>query len=166
MVVVTNGSFPDRDTWKRVSEIAQIKVSVHDWKNIEAYKNKFLGTNAWFRNHDTEKPQMNLYNRGGYLWDAEEKTTRMCHFPFYKLFIDTDGSYLRCEADWSHKSKNQFNIFNMPIDKYFVEIMEKDRKMMNDSQGRQNFESCKNCDINGILTGLKFVEFWRNINEG
>ena len=166
LVVVSNGILNKPELWERLSKFAQIKISVHHWDQIDWYKDKFKNTNAWFRNHDIVNPQMNLYNRGGYLWEPKEKTTRMCNFPFYKLFIDVDGSYLQCEADWAHKSKNQYNIYNTSIEEYFVDIMELDRQMMISKGGRQNFSSCANCDIDGTLTGQKFVDFWklRNAN--
>ena len=107
---------------------------------------------------------MNLYNRGGYLWKPQTKIVRMCNFPFYKIFIDTNGDYLRCEADWSHKSRRQYNINNMSIKDYFVDVLENDRVLMLKSSGRQNFDSCKNCDIQGTLTGQKFINFWKENN--
>jgi len=40
-VLVTNGTMFDNAVWKRISELCQIKVSVHDWKNVEQYRYRF-----------------------------------------------------------------------------------------------------------------------------
>ena len=165
LVLVTNGSL-NKEELEEISSLAQIKVSVHNIKQIDFFKEKFKNTNAWFRNHDIVNPEMNIYNRGGYLWKPKERIIRPCNFPFYKLFIDVDGYYLRCEADWSHRSKKINNIFNTPIKKFFVEELEEDRKLMLSPEGRQSFSSCKDCDIQGTLTGQKFIDFWKGNHNG
>ena len=163
--IITNGKLLDKNTWERIDKIAQIKVSVHDWNNIEYYKEKFKNTNAWFRNHDVVNPQMNLYNRGGYLGKPLIQIKNPCYLPWYWLFIDTDGKYLYCASDWEHISEGSFNIYNTHIKDFFLDIMEPIREKMDSIGGRQNLEHCKNCDMNGMMMGLKFVEFWRN-NRG
>lgn len=163
IVVVSNGQAPKED-WEDITKIAQIKISVHDWENIEKYKEKFKNTNAWFRNHDAINPKMNIYNRGGYLWEPKERTERICNLPFYKIFIDSDGSYLSCEADWQRKSGNSsFNVKSITIKEFFINNLRDTRKRMLSKGGRQNLESCKFCDIQGDLTGLKFREYWEGI---
>lgn len=164
VVLVSNGTLLKSSVWNEITNKCQIKISVHDWSKIDVFKDKFKDTNAWFRNHDTINPQMNLYNRGGYLWKPQTKIIRMCNFPFYKIFIDTNGDYLRCEADWSHKSRRQYNINNTSIKDYFVNALEEDRTLMLKPSGRQNFDSCKTCDIQGTLTGQKFINFWKENN--
>lgn len=161
IVLVSNGLYGAPEMWERLSKFSQIKISVHYWDELYWYKDKFKNTNAWFRNHDIVSPQMNIYNRAGALGKGE-KVFRPCHLPYYKIFIDTDGTYLRCEADWSRKSNRGHNIFNVSIENYFAKHLEQDRILM--SQGieyRQNFESCEYCDINGTMTGKKFVDFWK-----
>lgn len=159
--VITNGRTLDRETWKRICDKVQVKISVHDWDNLEYYKEKFADTNVWFRNHDVNNPQMNLYNRAGYMSEPEEKIYRQCYLMFYKVTIDTDGNYYQCEADWARKSKSNYNLFNTTIFDYFTKIVNEKRKLMLTENGRQNFECCKTCDINGLLVGEKFVRFWK-----
>lgn len=165
IVVVSNGSIRKEESWERISKFAQLKISVHYWDQIDWYRERFKNTNAIFRNHDVINPQMNIYNRGGMLWEPKDPTTRMCNLPFYKVFIDTDGTYLTCEADWNHKSITKYyNIKNSKIDEYFVNYLEPVREKMCQEGGRQNLNCCKDCDIQGTLTGQKFVDFWRNRN--
>lgn len=166
MVVVSNGQAPQED-WEELTKIAQIKISVHDWNNIDKYKDKFKNTNAWFRNHDIVNPKMNIYNRGGLLWKPTERTTRICNLPFYKIFIDSDGSYLSCEADWNRKSASEgYNIRNIPIRTYFTDTLKARRSLMLSEQGRQNLAACQYCDIQGDLTGTKFKEYWEGKMKG
>ena len=160
IVIVSNG-FPRPSTeWEELSKFAQIKISVHYWDQLAWYKEKFKNTNAWFRNHDIKNPEMNLYNRAGALGTVNPKLD-ICNYPFYKIFIDTDGTYLRCEADWARKSSRNYTIYNTSIDKYFTEVLEEDRYRMLENPYRQNFESCKYCDITGTLTGTKFINYWK-----
>lgn len=161
-LIITNGTQLEKADWDYLTTISQIKVSVHHWQELDYYKEKFKDTNAWYRNHDMDNPQINLYNRGGYLGKPLEKTNRICHLPFYKVFIDTDGKYLQCEADWEHQSENELSIYNTRIKDYYLNVLEKKRELMVTEKGRQNFTCCEYCDINGTMAGLKFVEYWND----
>ena len=161
VVLVTNGILLDASTWKNISAFCQIKVSVHDWKNKDYFEKKFNGTNAWLRNHDVENPQMYLYNRAGFLNVPETQIETPCNYPFYKVMIDADGTYAICEADWKRKSNTDYTVFDCSIKDYFVNRLESKRSLMLSEKGRQNCESCKNCDIIGTLVGRKFVDFWK-----
>lgn len=138
-----------------------MKVSVHDWSKIEFFKEKFKNTNAVLRNHDIKTPEMNLYNRGGYLSKPVEKIEKICNYLFYKIMVDIDGHYMQCEADWEKKSKTDYSLFDMPIDKYFLSL-DRERDKMLKIGHRQNCEACVFCDINGTMAGDKFVEFYIN----
>lgn len=161
VVLVTNGLLLDAKTWEHISTLCQIKVSVHDWKNKAQFEQKFKNTNAWLRNHDVENPQMYLYNRAGFLNVPESRIETPCHYPFYKVMVDSDGTYAICEADWKRKSNTAYTVFDCSIEEYFVNKLDEKREAMICSQGRQNCESCKTCDIIGTLVGSKFVEFWK-----
>ena len=159
--LLTNGKLLDKETWNRLDKIGQIKVSVHDWKNLDYYKEKFSDTKAWFRNHDAENPQMNLFNRGGYLGKPVVQIERICHLPFYWVFIDANGKYLQCSNDWERISESSLDIYNTPIKDFFLYSLEEVRKNMMKQGGRQNLSFCKNCDINGTLIGEKFIQKWK-----
>lgn len=162
VVLVTNGTLLSKAQIARLSPICQIKVSVHDWSKIDAFKEKFKESNAIFRNHDPRNPQMNLYNRGGCLSKPQSKLETMCYYPFYKLMVDIDGHYMQCEADWAKKSKTPFSLFETPIDEYFCLNASKGRELMLQPGHRQNLSLCQDCDINGMLAGEKFVDFYIN----
>lgn len=167
--LVTNGSY-NSDLWEYISNNypnVLLKVSVHEWDKFEEYKERFKNCKrVVFRNHDMKKPNMNLYNRAGNVPLNEKPTTRMCNYPFYKLMIDIDGSYLCCEADWTGSSKTNNNVFNLDITDYFLNILSKNRIEMLKEGGRQNITSnicCKKCSINGMLCGSKFVDYFKNL---
>jgi len=164
--VITNGRTHTSKYWKEICSKVQVKISVHDWENLEYYKKKFKNTNVWLRNHDIKNPEMNLYNRAGYMNKPKRRIKRPCYLMFYKVTIDTDGSYYQCEADWARKSNSLDNIYSCSIKNYFdSEFVNKKRAKMLEKEGRQGFECCKNCDINGLLVGEKFVEFWKKKNQ-
>lgn len=160
VVLVTNGSQFSNQTWKNISQLCQIKVSIHDWANRQTYFDRFSGSNAVFRNHDMHNPQMNIYNRAGCMHKIENNNDlalRRCNYPFYKTMIDVDGSYLICEADWTTHSKTSINVFNTCIADYFCNDLSKYRRLMN--TGRNNIDCCKECNIDGQLIGNKFVDY-------
>jgi organic radical activating enzyme len=169
--LVTNGSY-NSDLWEYISNNypnVLLKVSVHEWDKFEEYRERFKNCNrVIFRNHDMKNPNMNLYNRAGNVPLDEKPTTRMCHYPFYKLMVDIDGSYLCCEADWTGSSKTNNNVFNLDITDYFLNILSKNRIEMLKEGGRQNITSnicCKKCSINGMLCGSKFVDYFKNLKN-
>lgn len=162
VVLVTNGDIITREDAIELSKYCQIKVSVHNWNNKEYYFNKFKDTNIIFRNHDSNNPEdMYMYNRAGFLKFDNKKYNTICHYPFYKLFIDVNGDYLQCDADWSHLSKSNYNIFNTNIEYYFVNILEENREKMLLPNGRQNIRCCKECNIIGTLIGKNIINWWK-----
>ena len=161
VVLVTNGLVLDKSTYEYISKLCQIKVSVHDWSRKIEFDEKFKNTNAWLRNHDVKNPQMYLYNRAGFLNVPEQKITNICHYPFYKVMIDTDGTYAICEADWKRKSNTDYTLFDCDIKDYFENKLNESRELMLKQNGRQNCQACKHCDIIGTLVGSKFVEFYK-----
>ena len=159
VVLVTNGIPLSSASIKHISALCQIKVSVHNWNNKQWYFDKFAETNAIFRNHDMENPQMNLYNRAGAISSDFKPLMTICNYPFYKMMIDVDGTYRICEADWLNKTKSNYTVFEVPIDQHFIFKAKQYREKMLMPYHRQNIECCKMCNINGCLAGNKFKEF-------
>jgi len=62
---------------------------------------------------------MNIYNRAGNIISKTDKIIHKCNYPFYKIMIDSDGKYKRCEADWNSETKTNYSIFNCSILNYF-----------------------------------------------
>lgn len=162
VILVTNGTFLCREDFQILSNFCTLKVSIHDWKNLRKYEEKFNGINAIFRNHDMLNPQMNLYNRGGYL-NTNIKSGK-CNYPFYKIMIDVDGTYRICEADWKNISRTIFSIYDIKIKDYFVQYLNVYRQKMLLSKARLNVQPCCSCDIDGQLIGNKFIDFWKKTN--
>lgn len=158
-VLVTNGTMFSNQEWFSISQLCQIKVSIHDWTNREKYFKRFAGTNAIFRNHDMLNPQMNIYNRAGQMTDIKNcnDISKRCNYPFYKIMVDVDGTYLICEADWLSISKTTANVTNISVHEYFCNNLQKIRKMM--MNGRNNIKCCINCNINGQMIGNNFVDY-------
>lgn len=165
VVLVTNGE--TKQEWRELSKLCQIKVSVHDWKNKSQYEEVLKDTKAIFRNHDAENPDLTqFYNRAGNIFDADSsKENRPCFYPFFKVFIDTDGSYLQCESDWKRETRQEtLNILNYPIQDYFL-YYRPGRKESVKTGRHCNSKICKRCNINGDMYGKKFVDFFQKENE-
>ena len=105
-------------------------MSIHDISKKQWFEDKFKGTNAIFRNHDINNPQMNLYNRAGNVSKAEVAIQHKCNYPFYKTMVDIDGTYALCEADWSSVTNTSYTLFEVPIDKYFCNSLNEIRTKM------------------------------------
>ena len=84
-----------------------------------------------------------------------------CSYPFYQFHIETDGTYSPCGHNWNI-IKEKYNVKNTSIEDYFSNILEKYRlKLVNGN--RHGLEYCNKCDVNGILMGKKYIDFWRNL---
>lgn len=158
--IATNGMLLTHDDWQEIADVCEVNVSVHDWNQLKYYKNKFKDTKAALKNHDEINPEMNLYNRAGYMYKPKETTNNQCNLIYYQITIDTDGTYTMCAADWARKSQTEMNIFNTPIKEYFINKMYEKKKLM--LEGRQSIDMCRYCDINGLMIGDKFKEYFKN----
>ena len=113
---------------------------------------------AIVRDCDPDSPgyELTLTNRGGYIKD-EVKNRGLCTIPFYKMFVDYDGSYLLCCDDWLRKSKTEgWNVFDMSIDEYFYDKLQA-KKCELATLGRVS-EPCSMCTANGKLMGVNYVK--------
>ena len=106
-----------------------------------------------------------LNNRGGTLLDCNPldfiesdrfPLKRSCNYPFYKLFIDWDGSVLSCSNDWFRKS-----VIGNVLDKDLSEIWfsskqnELRRQLLREDR---SCELCNRCDVDGSLFGESSVD--------
>ena len=156
--VISNGVTEGFD-FQELGKHCRLIISKHD-------KNAWLDVgDAIVRDCDPSSPgfDMKLTNRGGWL-KAEEKNRGICSIPFYKMFIDYDGSYLLCCDDWLRKSRVKgWNIFEMGIDEYFYDKL-RTRKQELATCGRVS-EPCSRCTANGKVMGMNYVKAWREANE-
>ena len=81
---------------------------------------------------------------------------RKCNYPFYKLFIDWDGSVLSCSNDWFRKS-----VIGNVLDQDICHIWFSSKQNELRSrllQGNRNRELCSRCDVDGSLFGQTSVD--------
>ena len=103
--------------------------------------------------------EYNYTNRGGIMYPTEP-LQKPCYLPFYKAFIDWDGTVRLCCNDWQR-------------DHFFNNIMAADfssiwmgnelsyvRRELNNSN-RKNITACSKCDINGQQIGKESVQLWQ-----
>lgn len=115
----------------------------------------------FFRAHNKDSKDFKITNRAGYIDNSTCKNK--CYYPFYKIFIDYDGSYLLCQDDWHRRSFNTGkNIGNISILEYFIEdkFLNKIRSDMIEKDTRSG-KICKLCNANGIAMGEKAYEFFK-----
>ena len=94
--------------------------------------------------------------------DFGEIQTCCCNYPFYKMMIDIDGSYLLCSEDWKRVTKkSENNVHTKSIKEYFIDYL-KDIKKELITNGRSNLTPCNKCSMNGLLMGGKMVEYFKS----
>lgn len=107
-----------------------------------------------------------LSNRGGSVEIREAGVTRLseplkrrCHYPFYMVMVDYDGSLLLCPHDWGKKlvigNLNQDRI----VDLWDGDAMQQVRKRL--AAADRDFAPCDVCDVDGTLMGARHFQAWR-----
>lgn len=149
--VISNGMTEGFD-YGRLGEMCRLIISQHD-KNAEL---KIGNARCIIRDCTPGSHDLKLTNRGGAL-GGDKKNRGLCTFPFYKIFVDYDGSYLLCPDDWLRKSREEgCDIFHLSLRNYFCDVLqEKKRELI--EQGRIA-EPCISCTANGQVMGNHFVE--------
>lgn len=160
--LLTNG-MPNVNYRKIEKMGIKILVSVHDNNSIGYLQEKFKNTSAILRDHDPQSlfTELKITNRAGYM-DSGEIQTGCCNYPFYKMMIDIDGSYLLCPEDWNRVTKkSENNVHTKSIKEYFIDYL-KDIKKELITNGRSNLTPCSKCSMNGSLMGGKMVEYFKS----
>ncbi len=113
-----------------------------------------------FRMHwgDFEKHGLILNNRSGVIdWigiedsDVEALKGKVCHYPFYKMFVDWNGDVLFCSNDWGREHVVG-NLMQQSLhDVWFSKPMNKIRKRL--MKGDRSHSPCNTCSVNGTLFG-------------
>ena len=89
-----------------------------------------------------------------------EPLKQPCHYPFYKVLIDNDGSVLMCSNDWKKEkimgNIKEDSIINIWSNHKFLELR---KKLCNSDR---NHSPCNVCDVNGTLNGQKSFERWKS----
>lgn len=116
------------------------------------------------RNHyDTGDVDFQSYgynNRGGSLYESNEKQNRPCYLPSYKMFVDWNGDVLLCCNDWFRKTKLFGNIHICDVTKIWnCEYFINHRKDLIEGK-RSKYSACAGCDVDGVKYGIDSVNLW------
>ena len=102
---------------------------------------------------------VSLKNNVFELKPLKEPLSQPCHYPFYKVLIDYDGSVLMCSNDWK-KERIMGNICNESL----IDIWKSDFFIST----RKNFINCDRshkpcnvCDVEGTLNGESAFIKWK-----
>lgn len=160
--LLTNG-IPDID-YKKIDKMGiKILLSVHNNDKLEYFYKKFKNIPVIFRDHDPQSlfNELKITNRAGYM-DSGEIQSCCCNYPFYKMMIDIDGSYLLCPEDWDRETKkDEINIYHKSISDYFLNYL-LPTKLELIKNGRSNLNPCNKCSMNGTLMGGNTVEYFKS----
>ena len=103
---------------------------------------------------------VSLKNNVFELKPLKEPLSQPCHYPFYKVLIDYDGSVLMCSNDWKKElimgNLNSDSLVKIWSNNKFISL----RKKLCESN--RNHAPCNVCDVNGTLNGKKSFEKWKN----
>lgn len=108
-----------------------------------------------FLNSDNLKSKF-INNRGGAMY-KECIALNTCNYPFYSLYIDTNGDIQYCPHDWYKKL-----VFANIRDKKLIDAWNKKtehRKMMLRNE-RQKIDPCKYCNVDGCRIGNSKRKFF------
>lgn len=106
--------------------------------------------------------QYGYNNRGGALFE-QPTIQQKCYLPFYKAFLDWDGSVRLCCNDWFRLQDSFGNIYNST----FSDIWNSDsfiqvRKHL--AQGaRKNLSACAKCNTRGTRAGVDSFDAWSKV---
>ncbi len=91
--------------------------------------------------------------------DNSVSKTNPCFYPFYNIFVDSNGDIIACCHDWG-KKKIFGNIYKESIlDIWFSKEYKVFRKLM--FQKPRAIEPCNNCDVDGTLYGAEAFSDWK-----
>ena len=125
-----------------------------------------------FRMHwgDFEKHGLILNNRSGVIdWvgiedsDVESLKGKVCHYPFYKMFVDWNGDVLFCSNDWGREHVVG-NLMQQSLhDVWFSKPMTKIRKRL--MKGDRSHSPCNKCSVDGSLFGKPSFDLIKDYYE-
>lgn len=89
----------------------------------------------------------------------EDPLRKRCHYPFYEMMVDYDGSVPLCPHDWGKKlvvgDLNRQSIQEV----WNSHIMKRVR--MNLASNSRDFPPCNTCDVDGTLIGQGHFDQWQ-----
>ena len=111
-----------------------------------------------------------LNNRSGVMdWVGVEDDTienlkgKVCHYPFYKMFVDWNGDVLFCSNDWGREHVVG-NLLTMTLHQvWFSKPMNKIRKKL--MKGDRSMSPCNKCSVDGSLFGKQSFDIIKEYYE-
>lgn len=176
--ISSNGDILTEDVILKLydSGITKIMVNLYDGEyQVEKFENLFsklnISKNLYILRHNychnDDKFRLILNNRSGMSKNVEVlgKLPMMveCYFPFYKMFIDWDGSLGLCQNDWGRKSdisKSLLNINTHSIHEMWMsDEMNKYRRLL--LKKDRSISPCRLCNTHGTLIGEQQFEYFK-----
>lgn len=174
--ILTNG-IADYNYNRLLKYGVKIIVSIHDdTKDKHLPIMNYESDNIIYRDHTSNSKEMIPTNRAGFIKEGCSPNT--CYYPFYKIFIDYDGSYLLCQEDWNrvtkvkkYKYKDKYksiNIMQMNIEQYFTSYLFPYKKQFCTEDGYIDRKSiltsklCGECNAAGIVMGERYYEYFKS----
>ena len=159
--LITNGL--TNVDWKSIAKFATVKVSLHNDLDLQKICQNLNGIDFILRNHTEHSSELIKNNRAGFFnTDNNNFKQKCCYYPFYEIFIDTNGKYRLCASQWSNCF--QQSIFDTPIDEHFLIGLEKIKKTMALSK-RISVKECKYCNSLGTIVGQPIFDKWKQLNS-
>lgn len=169
--IITNGDFMNSKLVKRVISndfFDRILISAYDGDeqvNSLSKEFKYLIDNGKLiirkRYLTEDADELLLFsNRTGLVdyGDNISFKSNICFYPFYNIFVDSNGDVILCSHDWK-KEKIFGNIYNQDIlDIWFSEGYKNFRNTISE-HGRKE-SPCASCNVDGRLYGQNSYKKW------
>ena len=89
----------------------------------------------------------------------KEPLKQRCHYPFYQIMVDYDGSALMCPHDWG-KKLIVGNLNHQSVREVWDGRIIRRARMSLIASDR-NFAPCDVCDVDGTLMGQSHFDMWK-----
>ncbi|MEE8352320.1 MAG: radical SAM/SPASM domain-containing protein [Rhodospirillales bacterium] len=155
----SNGDVLDVNRTKRLFKagLTAIYVNLYDDPGqVETFTRMFeeAGVDMYhLRLHFDKKDDwgLTLNNRSGLVNPIAEPMVHRCHYPFYKMFIDWDGSVPFCANDWG-RNIIVGNVLENSIKDIWLSDKMKEIRLRLAAKDRSH-HPCSGCDVDGTLHG-------------
>ena len=163
----TNGDFLTEDNAKVIfnNGLNLLYVNLYDsMEQIEKFDKLFsnakINKNQYKYRAHYKEGAIEYNNRAGNItWlgfedsDIESLKGKPCYYPFYKMFVDYDGSVLFCCNDWGKDIVVGNLVENTLTDIWMSDKLFEIREKL--KVGDRDFTPCKDCSVNGQMFGEK-----------
>tara|TARA_B100000242_G_scaffold294276_1_gene275951 strand:- start:1124 stop:1990 length:867 start_codon:yes stop_codon:yes gene_type:complete len=170
--IITNGDFMKTNLMKKVLEndhYDRILISAYDGdiqvENLISNFSNYLDKGKIIirkRYLSKDADELLLFsNRTGLVdyGNSQDAKKHICFYPFYNIFIDSNGDVILCSHDWE-KNKIFGNIYEKDIlDIWFSRDYKRFRETIS-SQGRKD-SPCSTCNVDGRLYGKESFLEWK-----